>query len=469
MSSRTDLPAALRQALLASGAGGAGALSLADTLAGPEPRLTATLIALDARLCIAGAMVPLHDRLTVDGRIVPRPEETVEAFVVPAQRRASCYHEEPDLALGLAAVGGLTGAGASARVTDLRAVWWGVAPTPLIAHQLTGALQGRSPTPSLIDLAAQTARGEVQPAGAGAELDAARLDAVERICRDALGALFAAAPPRAAEAYPRLLMARAAHGRRHDADRALGDLRPPPWGRRHVGALGRRAGRRGARGRLRLVLPRRPPRDAPALPAERPHAGALPAGTGRAAGHPALPAAALAPGPARGAVGHAGRHRGRPARLHPRRRRRRGAVRALRRAVVGAPRPHGGGGAPAAPPADGGARHARGPLLATIGRHGQPTPGSAAAILDRGKRASGRATRRARRRRLAGRAGRDPAPDSATSSPGTARRRTARIAWPRSRRSPSAATSTSARATPKRKPPRPPSSSAATAASTPRC
>ena len=194
LSGSAGLPAALRQALAAACAGGAGALPLADALAGPEPRLPATLIALDARLRIGGATVPLEDRLTVDGRIVPRPEEIVGAVVVPAQRGASCYRENPDLALGLAAAGGPTGSGDLARVTDLRAVWWGVAPTPLIAHQLAGALQGRRPTSLLLDLAAQTARGEVQPAGAGAELDAARLDAVERLCRDALGALFAAAP-----------------------------------------------------------------------------------------------------------------------------------------------------------------------------------------------------------------------------------------------------------------------------------
>ena len=194
LSGSPGLPAALQQALAASCAGGAGALPLADALAGPEPRLAATLIALDARLRIGGATAPLEDRLTVDGRIVPRPGEIVGAVVVPAPAGASCYREEPDLALGLAAAGGLTGPGDLARVTDLRAVWWGVAPTPLIAHQLAGALQGRRPTPLLIDLAAQTARGEVQPAGAGAELDAARLDAVERLCRDTLGALFAITP-----------------------------------------------------------------------------------------------------------------------------------------------------------------------------------------------------------------------------------------------------------------------------------
>ena len=194
LSSSPGPPAALRQALAAACAGGAGALPLADALAGPEPRLTATLIALNARLRIAGVAVPLEDRLTVDGRIVPRPDEIIGAVVVPAQPGASCCREEPDLALGLAAAGSLTGAGDLARVTDLRAVWWGVAPAPLIAHQVAGALQGRRPAPALIDIAAQTARGEVQPAGAGAELDTVRLDAVERLCRDALGALFAITP-----------------------------------------------------------------------------------------------------------------------------------------------------------------------------------------------------------------------------------------------------------------------------------
>ena len=195
LSRRADLPAALRQALSVSCAAGAGTRSLAEALDGLEPRLTATLIALDARLRIDGDAVPLDDRLTLDGRIVPRPGEAPSGVVVPARPDVSCCREEPDLALGLAAAGSLTGPGDLARVTDLRAVWWGVAPAPLIAHQLAGVLRGRRPTPALIDVAAQTARGEAQPAGAGTELDAARLDAVERLCRDALGALFAITRP----------------------------------------------------------------------------------------------------------------------------------------------------------------------------------------------------------------------------------------------------------------------------------
>ena len=115
--------------------------------------------------------------------------------MVPVPRGVSCYREAPDLGLGLAAVVSLTGAPDRARVTEIRAVWWGVAPAPLIAYQLAGVLQGRSPTPALIDVAAETARGEVQPAGAGMALQPARLDAVARLCRDVLGALFAVEPP----------------------------------------------------------------------------------------------------------------------------------------------------------------------------------------------------------------------------------------------------------------------------------
>ena len=80
-------------------------------------------------------------------------------------------------------------------MTGIRAVWWGVAPAPLVAYQLAGVLQGRSPSPALIDIAAETARGEAQPAGAGMELQPARLDAVERLCRDVLGTLFAVERP----------------------------------------------------------------------------------------------------------------------------------------------------------------------------------------------------------------------------------------------------------------------------------
>jgi CO/xanthine dehydrogenase FAD-binding subunit len=195
ISARPELPIALRQALSASCAAGAGALTLADALDGPEPRLTATLIALDARLRVDGDAVPLDDRLTLDGRIVPRPGEAPSGVVVPGRPDVSCYREDPDLGLGLAVTGSLTGAAGQARVTEVRAVWWGVAPAPLVAHQLAGVLQGRRPVPALIDIAAQTARGEAQPAGAGMALDAVRLDAVERLCRDALAALFAIERP----------------------------------------------------------------------------------------------------------------------------------------------------------------------------------------------------------------------------------------------------------------------------------
>ena len=195
-SRRPGLPTALRQALSASCAAGAGALPLDDALGAAEQRLTATLLALDARLRIGGDAVPLDDRLTLDGRILPRPGEAPGAIVVPVPRGVSCYREAPDLGLGLAAVVSLTGgAGDRARVTGIRAVWWGVAPAPLIAYQLAGVLQGRSPTPALIDVAAETARGEVQPAGAGMALQPARLDAVERLCRDVLGTLFAVERP----------------------------------------------------------------------------------------------------------------------------------------------------------------------------------------------------------------------------------------------------------------------------------
>ena len=191
-SRRPGLPDALRRALAAACAAGAGALPLGDALGASEQRLTAALLALDARLRIAGDAVALDDRLTLDGRILPRPGEAPTDIVVPVPRGVSCYREAPELGLGLAAVVSLTDAGPAdrARVTGIRAVWWGVTPAPLVAYQLAGVLQGRSPTPALIDIAAETARGEAQPAGAGMELQPARLDAVERLCRDVLGTLF---------------------------------------------------------------------------------------------------------------------------------------------------------------------------------------------------------------------------------------------------------------------------------------
>ena len=191
LAARTDLPHALSHVL---------ALPKADTgapLAGALARgcapLLAALLALDAHLQTDHARLPIDERLTTDGRLLPHPGESLRMLELPPPHGPSTARARRDLGLGVAAV--LT-TGDGGRVARARLVWWGVAPAPLVAHQLAAVLQGRTITPALIDLAAQTARGEVQPAGAGAELEDARLAAVATLCRQTITALrHAAAGP----------------------------------------------------------------------------------------------------------------------------------------------------------------------------------------------------------------------------------------------------------------------------------
>ena len=188
------LPDAVVRALQA----GAAAASIEAALAsGREQRLTAALLALDARLRLsepshnpAGpAEVPLDERLTLDGRILPRPAESLRGIVVRTPAQPSTSRESTSDQIGLAAQVGL-GSGPEPRILRVRIVWWGLAPAPFIARQVEGVLQGRRPDGALIELAVQTARTEAQPAGAGMELDARRLDVVTALCREVLTTLL---------------------------------------------------------------------------------------------------------------------------------------------------------------------------------------------------------------------------------------------------------------------------------------
>jgi len=166
--------------------------SLAHALAsGTAQGLTAALIALDAQLRLGPTLLPLTDRLAIDGRVLPRDGEALDAIVLPRRNAPSALREHAGFRLGLAAQ--LTThpptPASPGHVTDARLVWWGVAPAPLVAYQLAAVLRGRSLTPALIDIAVQTARVEVQPAGAGMELNPARLLAVEQLCREILTTL----------------------------------------------------------------------------------------------------------------------------------------------------------------------------------------------------------------------------------------------------------------------------------------
>ena len=181
-------------------AGGADSVIGAALESGDEQRLAAALLAVDARVRRTDESgtkeIPIEDRLTLDGRILPRPGETLDGVVLRSSVDASAYREAAAEKIGVAARVAL-GGGPAPRILQARIVWWGLGPSPLIGHQLAAVLQGRRPGGALIGLAAQTARTEAQPAGAGMELEARRLDVVATLCREVLAAVLpddAAAP-----------------------------------------------------------------------------------------------------------------------------------------------------------------------------------------------------------------------------------------------------------------------------------
>jgi CO/xanthine dehydrogenase FAD-binding subunit len=181
------VPKALSQALDSRQDG-----RMADMLAaGSAPALTAALLALNAELwltCGNGDLrVSIDDRLTIDGRVLPRAAEELQTVIVPAQQGHSSCLWRGDL--GIAGVVRLTD-DPPPHVVDAGIVWWGLAPAPFRAHQLAGLLRGRIPDAALIELAAQTARTEAQPAGAGMEVDSGRLATVAALTRDLLGSLL---------------------------------------------------------------------------------------------------------------------------------------------------------------------------------------------------------------------------------------------------------------------------------------
>ncbi len=72
------------------------------------------------------------------------------------------------------------------RIGDAAAVIAGVAPYPLRARQLEGALRGRAASAQLLEIAAQTARIEAQPFGVGDVLDETALEQLAAAARAAL-------------------------------------------------------------------------------------------------------------------------------------------------------------------------------------------------------------------------------------------------------------------------------------------
>ena len=127
-----------------------------------------------------GSVVAPEERLLDDGTV---DLGDVEGIVVAQGNAASAW-------VGDELVGDLGVALAlrmrDRRIGDAAAVIAGVAPYPLRARQLEGALRGRTGSSQLLEIAAQTARIEAQPFGVGDVLDE---DALARLAAAVRAAL----------------------------------------------------------------------------------------------------------------------------------------------------------------------------------------------------------------------------------------------------------------------------------------
>ena len=160
--------------------------ALRRLLASPNAApLTAALLVESASLQLAnGSTIPIEERLLDNGAA---DLTDADAITMPCADRAGAW------------LGDRVGVALSLRIRDRRiadaaAVIVGVAPYPLRARQIEGALRGRAASPQLLDIAAQTARIEAQPFGIGDIIDEAALERLAKTTRAALQLALSRAP-----------------------------------------------------------------------------------------------------------------------------------------------------------------------------------------------------------------------------------------------------------------------------------
>lgn len=145
-----------------------------------SPLIAALIVSGAALERRGGSPVALEERLLDDGTV---DLTDARAIVAPQADVASAWGGDDSVGeLGVALALRMR----DGRIGDAAAVIAGVAPYPLRARQLEGALRGRAASPQLLEIVAQTARIEAQPFGVGDVLDE---DALEQLAAAARAAL----------------------------------------------------------------------------------------------------------------------------------------------------------------------------------------------------------------------------------------------------------------------------------------
>lgn len=195
LAQRRDLPAALREAAAAFLDRGARPDTDLATAAQARdlPSLLTALLALDGEVERSDAWEPIDKWLARRAGTEPATAPRLRVRASGAEPRlVSAYRERVcgGILVGVAAA--IWTQSSAGPITRAQVALSGAGPMPIRARQTEATLHGRRPSAALVEVAAETARQEAQPAGAGWAVDAGVLAAVRDVSRVALSAILGA-------------------------------------------------------------------------------------------------------------------------------------------------------------------------------------------------------------------------------------------------------------------------------------